>query len=820
MTAARSFIDGLSEEQRRAALETGNPVLALAGAGSGKTRMLAGRFVHLVTPVSMGGLGADPGSIMMVTFTNKAAREMRERIDPLLEGIREAGGEIGRGEPWIGTFHGLSLRILRIEAARAGLGRNFSIYDEADARGLANDVSEEMGLTSFDVDDFFSDLEKVKARLISPSLLLTQRKRLEEDPEMSPADRNRWASVLSAFRCPDFVDVYARYQAALSEQNSVDFNDLINHTTQMLRAHPEVRDAWRSSFRHFMVDEVQDINRAQLAWLLEVTDGGREMRVAQGARTSDHADATTGIHEVNTFRLRQFPRPTIAFVGDDNQSIYGFRGSDVGVMRSLEMRFSGLVYRQLGTSWRCQPSILSVSNVLMGHASERLGGDLTPRPGAERTGPVRLLWRPSPEVEIAHIRSEAADYIGAGGAPSEFAVLLRTRELARHVARSLRGAGLPVVEGKGADLRKAAEVKDALSFVTFLVNPDSEVAFRRIANRPSRGLGPTSLGKLSRNARMKEISFLDEVRSIQNDRVEVPDGGEAYGTAFIRSMRDFGRVMHDLRGRTTSCSDAREALLLTLRNTGYLGALYNEAMRSAGMEMPAAEALRLEPADFLRRLVSSETGKAEDPGLAGEDLADEAGRLSAAARRIANIALLLDEAAVYPSLPAFMQEATLEMGQGTTASGIQVMTIHASKGLEFDHVRLPFWVEGVMPHGRSDAPEEIEEERRLAYVALTRARQTVEVSVPSSIAACAFIRQSRCRKSRFLDEMKGVSRGELEFVGAGKSPSFLWRHAPIRKSASSPDAPPPERHAPDPGAGSTHLPPSAAPELADFDIPF
>ncbi|CAN0182402.1 unnamed protein product, partial [Chrysoparadoxa australica] len=177
---AKEFIDGLSAEQKNAATYTKDPVMVLAGAGSGKTRTLIGRFIHLVSSKEAGGLGADPSSVMMVTFTNKAAREMRERIAEPLQGLREAGQASPFGEPWIGTFHGLSLRILRIEADKAGLGKNFSIYDESDAKSLLNEVTDEMGLTSFDADDFFKDLETAKARVLSPEFLQRGQARLDK----------------------------------------------------------------------------------------------------------------------------------------------------------------------------------------------------------------------------------------------------------------------------------------------------------------------------------------------------------------------------------------------------------------------------------------------------------------------------------------------------------------------------------------------------------------------------------------------------------------------------------------------------------------
>ena len=756
--AIRDYIDALSEEQQAAARFTRDPVLALAGAGSGKTRMLMGRFAYLVLPTELGGLGADPASVMMVTFTNKAAREMRERIQPILEDLRDFDSGSWVGEPWIGTFHGLSLRILRVESDKAGLGRNFSIFDESDARSLANDVVEEMGIDAFDVDEFFKDLETAKARMLDPAFLLSGKKKLEAGAQ--GVERDRWRKILDHFESNDFVEIYERYQHALQEQNAVDFNDLLNRTTRLMQQSQEVRDSWRSTFRHFMVDEVQDINRAQVAWLTAMTDGAAPMQVPEGARTSEHGEAHEGTHEINTYRVRKFPRPTVAFVGDDDQSIYAFRGSEVAVMRGLERRFPGLEKKFLKTSYRCQPSILALSNELVGRNTGRYGKDLVPHAGAQAYGPVRFSKHERPEDEIANIRREAEAYISEGGDPSEFAVLTRTRDLAKAVAKGLRAGGLPVVEGKSSDLRKTQEVKDVMGFVTFLTNTDAEVPLRRIINKPSRGLGPTSLRKVTHNARLKNVTFLEELNTVIGDRIEVPDGGEAYKPAFIRSAKAFGRLVTDMREAVTIAPDARTALTEVMQRSGLLGEMYRDALKAAGKSDTDGTLSELPPRDFLKWLISSGVdsrgGKeSQESLLEGEELADKAGQMSTAARRIGNVALLLDESDGFDSLDAFAQESVLEMSQGQAPSGVQVLTMHASKGLEFDHVRLPFWLEGVMPHGRAvdGGHEDIEEERRLAYVAMTRGRKTVEISRAWNISACPFIRQRENDQSRFITEM-------------------------------------------------------------------
>ena len=773
-----SFLDSLSEEQRAAALQTEKPVMIIAGAGSGKTRTLVGRFIHLVKPVSMGGLGADPSSVMMVTFTNKAAREMRERILPVLEELRRADDRMPQGEPWIGTFHGLSLRILRVEAARAGLGKNFSIFDESDARSLATEVADQMGFEQFDVDLFFRDLEIAKARLLSAELLSGKMQELlgceMEGREPDPVLR-RWGEVLKRFETPDFVPAYAAYQRALHDQNAVDFSDLMNRVTTLFREHEDIRNSWRSTFRHFMVDEVQDINRAQVAWLDAFTAGAAPMEVPEGAE-NDYADASHGMHEVNTYRIRRFPRPTIAFVGDDDQSIYGFRGSEVAVMRGLDRRYEGLDLKFLRASYRCQPSILSLANELVSNNTGRYGKDLEPADPSRLRAKVLVEEHLTPQLEIRRIAVEAMAHIAAGKDAAQFAVLVRTRDLVKAVARDLRAAGLPVSEGKASDIRKSAEVRDAMAYAGFLMNPDAETLLRRIINKPSRGLGPTSTARVSRNARLKNISFIEELRSVMNGRVDLPEGGEPYAKRFTEDSKDFGRLIVSLREGVKSAENAGEAILHILEKSGYLPALKEEALKSAGLH-GTPELLALKPADFLATLIREANSGSKgarrdgkDEELSPEDLVDRAGQLSETARRIGNLSLLLVQAAAHAKLEDFMQEATLEMDQTEAQAGIQVMTIHGSKGLEFDRVRLPFWMEGIMPHARAETegPDALEEERRLAYVAMTRAKEDLRISRSWNIRNTPFIRMREAKPSRFLGEIRLAPRQDVQFTSIKK----------------------------------------------------
>ena len=767
-TQQHSIISGLSDEQRAAALKTDEPVMIIACAGSGKTRTLTGRVLHLIGPTWAGGLGADPSSIMMMTFTNMAAREMRQRITPEIEALREKNPKM-RGEPWIGTFHGLSLRILRIEAARAGLGKNFSIFDESDAANLAKEVAETMGLDTFDVDEFFRDLELAKARLLSAELLASKHYAIELSRiqgEALPRQLETWKKILELFETPHFTRMYTAYQRALQEQNAVDFSDLMSKVTQLFKEHPDVRDSWRSSFRHFMVDESQDLNRAQIAWLDAFTDGGREMVISSSAEDNAHASAEHGLHEINAFRVRQFPRPTVAFVGDDDQSIYAFRGSDPKVMRELMARYPGMDVKFLKESYRCQPSILEVANAVVSRNTGRFEKEIKPAIADRMRAKVVIEEHRRPEDEIRRIVAEAARHIGDGGDPAQYAVLTRTRDQAKAVVRELRAAGIPVSEGKASDIRKTAEVRDAMAFAGYLTNPDADTYLKRIINKPARGLGPTSTARVQANARAKNVSFQDELRSIVQDRIDLPEGSEAYKAAFVRKVKEFDQTVADMRSAMAGAGNASAALRGILETSGYLPMMRRDALASAGLR--DAEFGDLGPRDFLTALIR-ETSRRQDEKLEdldGEELADRAGQLSEAGRRIGNIALLLDQAEPFSSLESFVQEATLEMNQQAATAGIKVMTVHASKGLEFDKVRLPFLIEGVFPHSRAieEGDEAIEEERRLFYVALTRAREDVRVSRSWMVNGCPFLRLRSSRPSRFIEDITRAPRSAFELT--------------------------------------------------------
>lgn len=774
----------MSDEQKNGAMVMDNPVLLVAGAGSGKTRTLIGRGTKLLLPKEHEGMGADPSSLMMVTFTNKAGREMRERFTGVLDALRDNGIH---GEPWIGTFHSISMRILRIEARHAGYKENFTIMDDSDAREVAKEAAQEVAEdaarargediskveVTFDIDEFFSNLEYAKARLISPELIIRKKaeidKLIEENKTLSPL-QNRWNEVLHANLSPGFPPLYQKYQDILAKNNAVDFSDLINQVTTLFQNRHDIRDSWRSTFRHFMIDETQDMNPAQGAWLSQITGNGAETIISEDAEIGlAFDDATAGNHSINNHRLRAFPKPTIAFVGDDDQSIYAFRGSDTGIMLGLNRSYEGLETRYLTESYRCQPNILSAANRLIGNNENRFDKEVVAADKGRTGSSVIIKEYKTYGEEYERLAQEISEHIEAGGKPSDFGVLLRTRNAVKDVAKFLREKGLPVTEGKASDIRKSAEVKDVMSYAGFIINPEAEMYLRRIINKPARGMGLSSIGNLATNAKKKNISFTDELRSVMNKRIEVPDGGKPYKKAFVSASQSFGYMMVNIRKKIASM-DAKESLVTIMKDSGYMDMLYDDVMSATGLSKheKSSELRKMEPRDFMRAVLMMKGDKEEANAENMEDLADAAGQLSDGMRRVANIALLLEQAEAAKSLTDFVQESTLEMSETKDAPGVNVMTMHASKGLEFDHVRLPLWYTGMMP--MSEDKQEMEEERRLAYVSLTRGRHSAIITYPTDTTGARFAmgKGGKVKASPFLREMIGKSPDVVRFSMWGK----------------------------------------------------
>lgn len=789
MTEYRGF-DDLSVAQRTAASHVSGPGLTLATAGAGKTKMLVGRLRYLMTPRELGGVGAHPSSIAVMTFTNKAAREMISRVDPVLDDLKARGVH---GKPWIGTFHNICLRILRIEAKSADLAQNFTILDESDTRSMVAEIIKERGIENFDLDEFFDGVEFLKARVIRPEVLSDKISEISEWRADHGKDENVWPAaeddpflapwgdiVRRVQECgPAFAEIYAAYQDELREQNSVDFSDIINKTVLLFRDNPVIKAAWQAKFRHFLMDEWQDANPGQLELVREMTGRGEPFAAPEGAVFSDVSDAATGMRQICRPRVEQFPRASISFVGDDDQSIYGFRGSDVGIMRSVRKHFPGTEVMRLEESYRCQPDILSVAERLISGNDDRMEKRIRPaRPDSHRRA-VQARDYEDWRAEIRDVVAEASRFVAAGGDPSEFMILARTRDAAKAFAKELRGAGVPVVEGKSSDLRKTEEVRDAMALAGYVVNASAETLMRRIINKPSRGMGAKSISVAMANARLRKVSLFEEIVNASRFHQDMLDGdGRApeecdgfakYPKRFSESCRDFLRITNDMRRAASSAGNAGEAIGRLLTISGLLGKLKEEAIMASEVRHDDPRLLALAdlgPREFLIALMRMNGDRHDDiETVDAEELSDRAGRVSESFRRLGNLALLIEQARPVATLGAFVQESTLEMSQEVASAGVRVMTIHASKGLEADHVRVVSFIEGMIPHSNSVTPEQICEERRLAFVAFTRARETLQISGARSMRGSPWFRGDFARRSPFLKELELADTKDFAIYG-------------------------------------------------------
>jgi DNA helicase-2/ATP-dependent DNA helicase PcrA len=631
--AVSLYLEGLNPAQRQAVEATDGSVLVLAGAGTGKTRVLTTRLAHILATGR-----ARSWQVLAVTFTNKAAREMRERVAGLL-GCSVEGW-------WVGTFHAAGARILRQHAERVGLKPNFTILDVDDQLRLIKQLLEARNV----------DLKRAP-----PRLLLSVISRWK--------DRGLTPSQVSPTEGADAVDglalkLYDEYQDRLRVLNACDFGDLLLHGLSVFRDDADVVAKYQRQFRYLLVDEYQDTNVAQYLWLRALARGHHN----------------------------------ICCVGDDDQSIYSWRGAEVGNILRFEQDFPGAKVIRLECNYRSTPHILAAASALIAHNKGRLGKTLwTPLAEGER---VALLAAWDGEDEARGL-CEQVEALRARGEPlNSMAVLVRAGFQTREFEERLITVGLPYRVVGGVRFYERQEIRDAVAYFRVLVQPDDDLAFERIVNVPKRGLGTASLRSLHLLARRDGSSLVRAAgRLIETDELK----GQAR-TALARLLGNFGRW----RG-----------LLAT---------------------MPHPE---------LARLILDESGYTE---MWQHDRSPEA------AGRLENLKELIAALGEFDSLTGFLEHVSLVM-DNDEANGddkLTLMTLHAAKGLEFDTVFLPGWEEGIFPNQRAleeGGAAALEEERRLAYVGLTRARRRAVVS-------CADGRRvygtwQKALPSRFIRELPG-----------------------------------------------------------------
>jgi DNA helicase II / ATP-dependent DNA helicase PcrA len=627
------YLADLNPAQREAVLATEGPVLVVAGAGSGKTRVLTHRIAHLVS-----ACGVKPQEILAITFTNKAAGEMKERLEGLL-------GDIAP-RMWVMTFHAACGRILRREAPRLGYRSNFTIYDQADQVRLVKLCLEELDRDPkrFVPRGIHAQISMAKNQLILPEA---------------------YKARVSSFYDQTVADVYELYQRRLINSNAVDFDDLLLLTVEVLARFPEARTRWQKAFRYVLVDEYQDTNHAQYR-LLQLLAGEHE----------------------NVFA-----------VGDPDQSVYAFRGADIRNILEFERDFGGAKLIALEQNYRSTNSILQAANAVISHNRDRKPKNLWSELGDGE--PVRVIEVEDEHAEARFVAAEVASLIDEGSSGSEIAVFYRTNAQSRVLEDVLVRQEIPYQVIGGPKFYERAEIKDAIAYLQVIDNSFDAVSLSRIANRPRRGIGDASLARLQTYADAQGISLWEAL--------ERPEEAGC-GGAPLRAIERLRTLMESSMAGALELS-VPEVLERVLERSGYLEAL-------------------------------------------------EAERTVEAQGRIENLLELIGVAREYqerseqPTLSEFLQQLSLYSDQDDLSaerSLVTLMTLHNAKGLEFRAVFLIGMEEGVFPHSRSLEEQGLEEERRLAYVGLTRAKERLTLTHASSRSLWGS--RGFNLPSRFLDEL-------------------------------------------------------------------
>jgi DNA helicase-2/ATP-dependent DNA helicase PcrA len=635
-----ALLAGLNPPQRDAVTHAGGPLLILAGAGSGKTRVLTHRIAYLLATGQ-----ARASEILAITFTNKAAQEMRERVE-LLVGARTRA-------MWLMTFHAACARMLRADAHRLGYTRQFTIYDQADARRLVKRCIEQL-----DVDP----------KRFAPAAI----HREISDAKNKLRDADAYAELVGSYFEQTVVDVYRLYESELHRMNAMDFDDLLVRAVNVMELFQEVRDRYQSAFRHVLVDEYQDTNHAQYRWLQLVTGEHRNLAV----------------------------------VGDDDQSVYGFRGADVRNILDFEDDYPDAHVVKLEQNYRSTQTILDAANAVIANNRGRMGKALWTDLGAG--DPIKLRELEDEHAEARFVAGEIERLVDEGVSRNEVAVFYRTNAQSRVLEDTLVRAQIGYQVIGGTKFYERAEIKDAIAYLTVLVNPQDVVAFSRIVNSPRRGIGQTSLSRVIAWANTAGITIWEAAAD--------PESVPGLGAAAVKAFHRFTGALRVLHERSEAGAPVAELLNETLRETGYLEALEAERTIEAQGRIENLQELVNVAAEF--DAASAEGGEDER------------------------------------SLAGFLQQIALVADADTRRDDeglVTLMTLHNAKGLEYPIVFLIGCEEGVFPHARAIEEGGLEEERRLAYVGITRAERDLYVTYARTRAV--FGARSFGARSRFLDEI-------------------------------------------------------------------
>ncbi len=693
---------GLNPPQREAVVHAGGPVLVVAGAGSGKTRVLTRRIAHLVSQRDV-----HPGSILAITFTNKAAAEMRDRVIDLVGNRAKL--------MWVSTFHSACVRILRTDIDRFGIAKSFSIYDDADSKRLMSLVCRDLELDPkrYPVRAVMNKVSGFKNELV---------------------DHETAAAEASTPPQKAYAEAYAEYQSRLAAANALDFDDLIMTTVHLFQAFPDVREKYRRRFRHVLVDEYQDTNHAQYALIRELC-AGEVGGVVEGSPTVEPAE--------------------LMVVGDSDQSIYAFRGATIRNILDFESDFPGATTIVLDQNYRSTQNVLTAANSVISRNQGRREKQLWSEMGE---GELVVGWVADTEHDEAQFVADEIDRLSDAGESQygDTAVFYRTNAQSRSFEEVFIRVGLPYKVVGGVRFYERREIRDALAYLRAIVNPADDVSVRRILNVPKRGIGDRAEAAIAALASAERISFFDALQR----------AADAPGLASrsVKLIQGFVDVMNIHRAMVAQNRPADEVLTSLLKESGYLPTLQASTDPQDETRVENLIELVSVAAEFVAAATAVDLDEegAESGLVAGMPEPDDS--LAAFLERVA---LVADS----DQLPEH------EEGKGV----VTLMTLHTAKGLEFDTVFLTGMEEGMFPHMRAlTDPLELEEERRLAYVGITRARKRLYLS--RSQVRVTFGAPAYNPPSRFFDE---VPQHVLDWRRTGASTTTWAGSAATRNRQTS-----------------------------------
>lgn len=647
MSGEEDVLAGLNPQQQAAVLHSGTPLLIVAGAGSGKTRVLTRRIAYLLATGQ-----AYPNEILAITFTNKAAAEMRHRVEELI-------GPPARAMV-VSTFHSACARFLRRDADRLGFTTSFAIYDSADSRALVKRVTEELGL----------DLKVYKPAAVAAAISNAK------NELMSPAAYAQSAGSLMEQRQ---AEVYAAYQHRLQQANAMDFDDLIANMVRLLRENADISERFRRRFRHVLVDEYQDTNVAQYQLVRELVGAGHD----------------------------DLPMAQLCVVGDADQSIYAFRGATIRNIDEFERDFPNARTILLEQNYRSTQSILSAANSVIARNKARREKNLWTQEGAG--DPIRIYAGDNEHDEAAFVAGEIERLQTRGEIkPSDVAVFYRTNNQSRPIEEVFIRIGMPYKVVGGTRFYERKEIKDAIAYLKLIANPADEIALRRVMNEPRRGIGDVAEQAMDDFRAAMGISLFDSMVMI--------DSVDGVQTRTVNAIKKFVQFVSDMQVLVEAEETPAVVLAAVLEQSGYLEALT----------------------------------RSKDPQ--DESRVDNLGELENIAREFEAQAAEDDEVTLASFLERISLVADADEIPDSEDGQVTLMTLHSAKGLEFPVVFLTGMEEGVFPHARSwQDPAEMEEERRLAYVGITRAQSKLYLTF--ALSRMLWGASNFNARSRFIDEI-------------------------------------------------------------------